>query len=158
MTVADQINILDRKTKENEAQNKLDIKAAKISALSFGNLGKYEYLTGEDLSYWPSTFKQAKFDYSPLSNIFNKGLKEEDKKGLLKRLKNIGGKSEEHLKSFKNKSGIKSYSDLFDENLTSEAIALIKEIKIIEDNVNYVKLSFTGGNKKVCGFASFKIF
>ena len=51
MTVADQINILDRKTKENEAHNKLDIKAAKISALSFGNLGKYEYLTGEDLSY-----------------------------------------------------------------------------------------------------------
>ena len=76
----------------------------------------------------------------------------------MKRLKNIGGKSEEHLKSFKNKSDIKSYSDLFDENLTSEAIALIKEIKIIEDNVNYGKLFFTGGKKKVCGFASFKIF
>ena len=38
-----------------------------------------------------STVEQAKFEYSPLGKIFNKGLeKEEDKKeGLLKRLKNI---------------------------------------------------------------------
>ena len=39
----------------------------------------------------PSTVEQAKFEYSPLRKIFNKGLdKEEEKKeGLLKRLKNI---------------------------------------------------------------------
>ena len=86
MTVTDQIKILDRKIKQNEAQYDLDRKAAKISALSSGNLDKYEYLTGEDLNYKPSTVEQAKFDYSPLS----KGLKEEDKKErLLKRLKNI---------------------------------------------------------------------
>ena len=42
----------------------------------------------------PSTIEQAKFEYSPLGKVFNKGLeKEEDKKeGLLKRLKNIEGK------------------------------------------------------------------
>ena len=51
MTVADQINILDRKIKQNEAQFDLDRKAAKISALSSEDLGKYEYLTGEDLDY-----------------------------------------------------------------------------------------------------------
>ena len=49
MTVADQINILDRKIKQNEAQYDLDRKVAKISALPSENLGKYEYLTGEDL-------------------------------------------------------------------------------------------------------------
>ena len=88
MTVTDQIKILDRKIKQNEAQYDLDRKAAKISALSSKNLDKYEYLTGEDLNYKPSTVEQAKFDYSPLSKFFNKGLKEEDKKeGLLKRLK-----------------------------------------------------------------------
>ena len=88
MTVADQIKMLDRKIKQNEAQYDLDRKAAKISALSSKNLDKYEYLTGEDLNYKPSTVEQAKFDYSPLSKFFNKGLKEEDKKeGLLKRLK-----------------------------------------------------------------------
>ena len=49
-------------------------------------MNKYEYLTGEDLNYKPSTVEQAKFGYSPLS----KGLKKEDKKErLLKRLKNI---------------------------------------------------------------------
>ena len=37
MTVADQIKILDRKIKQNEAQYELDKKAAKISALSFDN-------------------------------------------------------------------------------------------------------------------------
>ena len=95
MTVTDQIKILDKKIKQNEAQYDLDRKAAKISALSSKDLDKYEYLTGEDLNYKPSTVEQAKFCYSPLGKFFNKGLKEEDKKeGLLKRPKNIEDKSE----------------------------------------------------------------
>ena len=58
--------------------------------MSSKNLGKYEYLTDEDLGLKPTTVEQAKFQYSPLGKIFNKGLKEEDKKeGLLKRLKDI---------------------------------------------------------------------
>ena len=90
MTVTDQIEILNRKIKQNEAQYDLDRKAAKISALFSNNLEKYEYLTGEDLDLKPSTVEQAKCEYSPLSKLFNKGLDEEDKKdGLLKRLKNI---------------------------------------------------------------------
>ena len=45
-------------------------------------------LTGEDLGYKPSVIEQAKFEYSPLGKIFNKGLSEDDKKeGLFKRLK-----------------------------------------------------------------------
>ena len=73
-------------------------KAAKISALSSGNLDSYE----------PSTAKQTKFDYCPLSTFFNKGLKEEEKKkGLLKRLKNTEDKNEEHLKKIKDKIDIK---------------------------------------------------
>ena len=43
-----------------------DREAAKISALSSNNLGKYEYLIGEDLRLKPSTGGQAKFEYSPL--------------------------------------------------------------------------------------------
>ena len=49
MTVVDQIKIWDRKIKQNKAQYDLDSKAAKISALSSGNVDKYEYLTSEDL-------------------------------------------------------------------------------------------------------------
>ena len=99
MTVTDQIKILDRKIMQSEAQYDLDRKAAKISALFSNNLDKYEYLNGEDLDLKPSTAEQAKFEYSPLGKIFNKGLDEDkDKKeGLLKRLKNIEGKNEKQL-------------------------------------------------------------
>ena len=44
MTVTDQIKILDKKIMQNEAQYDLDRKAAKISALSSKDFGKYEYL------------------------------------------------------------------------------------------------------------------
>ena len=99
MTVTDQIKILNRKIKQNEAQYDLDREAAKrISALSSNNLGKYEYLTGEDLGLKSSTVEQAKFEYSPLGKIFNKGLGKDDKKeGILKRVKNIESKNEEQL-------------------------------------------------------------
>ena len=80
MTVTDQIKILDKKIKQNEPQYDVDREAAKRSALSCKDLDKYEYLTGEDLDYKPNTVEQAKFDYSPLSKFFNKGLREEDKK------------------------------------------------------------------------------
>ena len=47
----------------------------KISALSSNNLDKYELLTDEDLDLKQSTVEQAKFEYSPLGKIFNKGYK-----------------------------------------------------------------------------------
>ena len=53
MTVIDQLKILDDKIKANQAQYDVDRLAAKISALSSGELEKYEYLTGEDLKYKP---------------------------------------------------------------------------------------------------------
>ena len=100
MTVTDQIKILDRKIMQNEAQYDLNRKAAKISALSSNNLDKYQYLTSEDLGLKPSTFEQAKFEYSSLGKFFDKGLKEEEKKeGLLKRLKSIEDKNDEQLKA-----------------------------------------------------------
>ena len=96
MTVTDQIKILNRKIKQNESQYDLDREAAKISALSSKNLDKYEFLTGEDLDIKPSIVKQAKFEYSPLSKIFNKGLSGKDKEEeLFKRLENIKDKNEE---------------------------------------------------------------
>ena len=79
----EQVTNLDDKIKANKAQYDLDRGAAKISALSSGELEKYEYLTGEDLVYKPDVIKKAKFEYSPLGKVFNKGLDESDKnKGL----------------------------------------------------------------------------
>ena len=82
-------------------------------------------------------------------NFLIRGWKKKIKKSLFKRLKNFEDKNEEQLKIIENKTDIKSQIDLFDEDLTWEAIALIKETKIIEDNVDYNKLSFTGVNKKI---------
>ena len=48
--------------------------------MSSNNFDRYEYLTGEDLGLKPSTIEQAKFEYSPLGKIFNKGLDKGDKK------------------------------------------------------------------------------
>ena len=85
MTVTDQIKILNRKIKQNEAQQDLVRETAKISALSSNNLDKYEYLIGEDLGFKPSTVAKAKFEYSSLGKVFIKGLEEEGKKkGLFK--------------------------------------------------------------------------
>ena len=104
MTVTDQIKIIENKIKANQAQCDLDRLTAKISALSSGELRKYEYLTGEDLGYRPSVLEQTKFDYSPLGKAFNKGLDDKDdkKEGLLKRLKNIE-KNQNVNKNDKNK-------------------------------------------------------
>ena len=98
MTLTEQLKILDDKIKGNKAQYNLDREVAKISALSSGELGKYEHLTGEDLGYKLDVIQKAKFEYSPLGKVFNKGLAESDKKeGLLKRLKNTEGKNKDQL-------------------------------------------------------------
>ena len=102
MTLTEQVKILDDKTKANKAQYDLDREAAKISALSSGELEKYEYLTDEDLGYKPDIIQKAKFEYSALGKVFNKGLDQSDKKeGLLKRLKNIEGKNKDQSDAIK---------------------------------------------------------
>ena len=149
MTVTDQIKVLDRKIMQNEARYDLDWKAAKISALSSNNLDRYEYLAGEDLGLKPSTVKQARFEYSPLSKFFNKGLKEEEKKeGPLKILKNIEGKNEQQLKAIEDQgnkqlntiknidTGSKLLKPIsFFRGLCPEAKQLMNEIK--EDEKRY---------------------
>ena len=69
-----------------------------LSALSSSELEKYEFLSGDDLVHKPDVVQKSKFEYSPLGQVFNKGLSvDERKEGLLKRLKNIEGKNEQQL-------------------------------------------------------------
>ena len=140
MTVADQIKILYSKIIQNESQYDLYRKAAKISALSSNNLGKYEYLTCGDLGLKPSTTEQAKFEYSPLSKVFTKGLDEDDKKeGLFKGLKNIESKNEDQSK--KQLDAIKNINISskplkttgFFSTLNDEAKELMVNIKQLDD-------------------------
>ena len=80
MTLTEQVKILDDKIKANKAQYDLDRQAAIIFTLSSGELEKYEYLTGENLGYKPDLVQKAKFEYSPLGQVFNKGSDVNEKK------------------------------------------------------------------------------
>ena len=80
MTLAKQVRILDDKIIANKVRYNLDREAAKISALSSGELEKYEYLTGEDLGHKPDIVQKARFEYSLLGKVFNKVLDESEKR------------------------------------------------------------------------------
>ena len=130
-------------------------------AFSSNDLDKYEYLTVEDLGVEkPSSVEKAKFDYSLLGKIFNKRrrLKEEDEKeGLLKRLKNIEDKNEEQLRVVKNETeNIKEVTDFVKESSSLEVKGLIQEIKVIQRDVDYRKVKIRGGNKVEYDFSDYK--
>ena len=148
MTFKDQLKILDNKIRQNKADYDLYRKNVKISALSSGKLDKYEYLTGEDLGYRPDPVQKAKFEYSPLDQVFNKGLRTgERSEGLLKRLKNIEDKTNNQLRATEGKKdnqldlaeNQKKKSDpigktkFCDENLNKLAEDVIKKTKKYEN-------------------------
>ena len=62
MTVIKQVKILDSEFLSSKAIYDLDRQVAIKSALSGGELEKYEYLTGEDLGYKPDIVQKAKFE------------------------------------------------------------------------------------------------
>ena len=111
---------------QNEAQYDLDGKTAKISALPSSNLDMYEYLTGKDLGLKPSTVDQAKFEYSPLGKIFNKGLSEDDKKeGFFQRLKNIENAQKNSFRDDDNESIYNTPKSEFDDKYKKNPNKLI---------------------------------
>ena len=144
---------------QNKAQYDLDRKAAKISALSSNNLDKYEYLTGEDLGLKPNTIEQAKFEYSPLGKIFDKGLDKDDKKeGLFKRLENIKDKNEEQLKVLTDQlekqpiiSKVRNtnFNNVFFRKLLDDkSMNVFDKIKYQDEIIDYSQLNFIGSPKK----------
>ena len=93
-------------TKLNDVDYDLHRQNAKISALRSRELKKYKYLTGEDLGYRPDPVQKAKFEYSPLGQVFNKGLNfNERQEGLLKRLKNIENQTDNPLDLIRDQDG-----------------------------------------------------
>ena len=129
MTINEQIKILDNKIRSNQAQHNLGKQNARISALGCSKLDKYEYLTGEDLGYKPE------FEYSPLGQVFNKGLEKDEKQVvLLKRLKNIDDKTDNQLKGNKDSQlGIKSIGYDIKKNFSPEGLNAYKKLLIKEN-------------------------
>ena len=72
MTIDDQI-------RDEKLQYDINREATKISALSSGNIDKYEYLTGKEilLSKQQEIIEQTKFTYSPLGKAFEKHIEKQ---------------------------------------------------------------------------------
>ena len=131
--------------------------------MSSNNLNKYERLTSEDLGLKPSTIQQTKFEYSPLGKIFNKGLNEDDKKRLFKRLKNIEDKNEKQLKAIEDKNekqldtnskSLKSIS--YFSQLSTKAKELFEKIKKEKNDIDFEKLFCVKTDGTMFNFNKFK--
>ena len=91
VTIYDQI-------RDEKLQYDINREAAKISALSSGNIHKYEYLTGEDIlpSNQQQIIEQARFTYSPLGKAFEK------------QIKTIGDQGEKQIKAIQDQGQVKT--------------------------------------------------
>ena len=73
MTISKKIKI-NNKIEQNKSQYDLDRQAANISALSSGNVSKYEFLIGKDVLPKRGLLEKAatmkRFEYSPLGKEF----------------------------------------------------------------------------------------
>ena len=159
MTITDQIKTLNRKIMQNDAQYDLDRKAAKVSALSSNNLGKYEYLSFEDLGLKPNAIEQAKFEYSPLGKVFTQRFdKNDQKERLFRRLKNIEGKNKEQLNVLKDQlekqpiiSKVKNpnFNNVSFRNLLdAKSMEVFNEIRDQDEIIYYSRLNFITSSKK----------
>ena len=108
MTIDDQIR--NKKLKYD-----IDREAAKTSALSSNKIGKYEYLTGEEIlpSNQKQIIEQAKFTYSPLGKAFEK---------QIKTIEDQGEKQIEALENLKSKEQTESIEGIFPEGYESVEI------------------------------------
>ena len=97
MTINDQI-------RDEKIQYDINREAAKISALSSGEIRKYEYLTGEDIlpSNQQQIIEQAKFTFSPLGKAFEK---------QIKTIEDQGSEQVNALENLKTKEEIKPIED-----------------------------------------------
>ena len=146
MIIKENIKILDGKIKQIRADYDLYRQNAKISTLSNGKLDKYEYLTCEDLGYRPDPVQKTKFEYSPLGQVFNKGLDADEKQeGLLKRLKNIEDKTDNQLQAIEdqinNQSVLKSIVYSIRDKLPEKAIKAFDNLLAKDKTINYKILS-----------------
>ena len=115
------------------------------------------------MGYNPDVAQKAKFEYSPLGQVFNKGLDPNEKqKGLLRRLKNIEDKTDEQLLAIKNSKdnkhtqlGIKSIAYTIKEELSEEAKNILEKLNN-QKLINYQKLYLKGGNNVEYNFSDYR--
>ena len=146
MTINDQI-------RDEKLQYDINREAAKISAFSSGEIGKYEYLTGEDIlqSNQQQIIEQAKFTYSPLRKAFEKQKQKKQK------IKDQGKKQVDALNTLKSNNQLTN-EDPIPKNvlINDEAKKELDKISEIEKNVDRDKLIYET-NKYTYSFKDFQI-
>ena len=129
MTINDQI-------RNEKLQYDINREEVKISALSSGEIHKYECLTGEDTlpSNQQQIIEQAKFTYSPLGKAFEK---------QIKTIEDQGKKQVEALNTLKSNNQL-TIEDVIPKNAINndEAKKELDKIKEIEKNVDIGKLVY----------------
>ena len=110
------------------------------------------------MGYKPDAVQKAKFEYSPLGQVFNKGLEKDEKQvGLLKRLNNIEDKTDRQLEENKDSQlGIKSIGYTIKEELSQEAKNMPEKLNNQEKLINYKKLYLKWGNSSEYDFSDYK--
>ena len=90
--------------RDERLQYDINREVLKISALSWGKINKYEYLTGKDIlpSYQQQIIEQARFTYYPLGNTFEK---------QINRIEDQGKKQVDALETLKPKEQTKPIED-----------------------------------------------
>ena len=136
MTTEDQI--IDEKVKFD-----INREAAKILALSSGNIDKYEYLTGKEIlpPNQQQITDQAKFTYSPLGKAFEK---------QTKTIEDQGKKQVDALESLKasDKEQLTLMKDFIPkEKLNPEIINEIKRIEEEDKKVDRDNMVYESSNK-----------
>ena len=114
----------DDNIRDEQLQYDIKREAAKISALSFGKINKYEYLTDEEIlsSDQIKVIEQAKFTNSPLGKAFQKQKKQV---GVVTPLE-IPNKRDE----------LKKIEGIFPKNMMNDLICeKLKEIFNLQDNI-----------------------
>ena len=85
MIISKKIKTIDNKIEQNEAQCNSNRETAKTSALTSGNVNKYEFLTDTDVLLEKNLLQKAAaikiFEYSPLGSELKKqtGIKKKKK-------------------------------------------------------------------------------
>ena len=112
---------IDVQIRDEKLQYDINREAAKISALSSNKIGKYEYLTGEEIlpSNQKQIIEQAKFTYSPLGKAFEK---------QIKTIEDQGKKQVEALKDLKPKEQTKATECKSDKNNQSIATDIFNDL------------------------------
>ena len=123
MTTNDQV-------KDEKLQYGINREAAKISALSSNKIGKYEYLTGEEIlpSNQQQIIEQAKFTYSPLGKAFEK------------QIKTIEDQGQKQIKAIQDQGQVKTIKIYIYDNKDIPSISRQKEIfnKLVDERLEKI--------------------